>query len=790
MINNDLKLAVRNIFRNRIPTLISITGLGIGLGSIILLMALIVHETTFDTYIPGYRDIYRVTLGPYAWSQYPLADDMKREFPGVKDFFRINQANNVQVRNTGDKYGLNQEFAFADTSIFRILGIRFLAGTPAGTVTEVAISEKISKKFFGSNSAVGEVLRVKLNDEYLTFTVTGVYRDFPANSTLYPDYIADIRLTLVLLGQWKSRTGELGKDLSLSLNWDLIAFYTYLVLDGNADRQNIINKMQKYTEHCKSAFTKSLRYGLQPLRDIYLKSDAFLKGYNFFRAGNPDELKYYWSISFLILVIAVTNYIFLARAVTLNKLHEIGTRKTIGATSWMILRQTVLESNLISLLSLIPASLVIGPGISLINNTLNKTLSFQIFSDPVLWIIVILIILLTGTVSGMLISLRISGTPSLKLLNGIISRSSGPKKWDYSFLVLHFTIYIILAAGVIALTKQVRYTVTSQKGINTSGVIISELYTPALQSGFTAISTEIGKIPGVMRVAGATNIPLFSDPVQASLPGPQGEKIPVEFLSMGEGMTELLNIDMVEGSVFGTFKPDEREFLFNESAARKYNIRTGEKFLGLYHVRGIVRDFNSHSSHTSIEPTMIMQETPLKMSLLAIKTDGKNDKAVISKLGELYHQIAPDEIFNARYLSDESSKLYTHEKNQARIIGAFSLLATMLSMMGLFGIAMISCRKRSREIGLRKVNGASVSGIMTILSADFARWVLVAIPVAIPSAYYLIAHWQDRFAYKTGLSWWIFALAAASALVITLITISWNTWRAAIRNPVESLRHE
>ena len=333
MIIQDFKIAVRNIIRNKVQSSISILGLGIGLGSIILLMALIVHEKSFDKFIPDYHNVYKVIFGSNSFAQYPLAAEMKKDFPEVKDFFRINQANIVQVRNIKrNEYGRNQEFAFADSSIFRILGVKLIAGTPAKSFTEVAISEKMAKKYFGNTPAIGEILRVKLNNEFIDLSVSGVYKDFPANSTLYPDFLATIKLSEKLFGIFSTRLGEYGSGISVSLNWNLRVFYTYVVLDKNADKEAMVSKMQKYRELISDEATKKLEYDLQPVNDIYLDSDRYREGFQFFRAGNAKELRYYWTVSFLILLISVANYIFLTRAATTDRLRELGSRKVLGAS--------------------------------------------------------------------------------------------------------------------------------------------------------------------------------------------------------------------------------------------------------------------------------------------------------------------------------------------------------------------------------------------------------------------------------------------------------------------------
>jgi putative ABC transport system permease protein len=790
MISSDLKIAVRNIRRNKLLSAISILGLGIGLGSIILLMALIIHETSFDRFIPDYPNVHKIIFGQSSLTQYPIAEEMKKDFPEVKDYFRFCQTNDIELRNTKNELVREQYFGFSDPSIYKILGIRLIAGTPASSLNDVAISEKMALKYFGNTSPLGEILRVKLNVEFISLSVSGIYKDFPANSTLFPQFIANIKLSENLFGQFRNSLGEYGGGITTALNWDNPGFLSYVVLDKNSNKPVLATKMEKYRELIRDEKVKELKYFLQPVSEIYLKSGSLLRGNPIFRVGNANELKYYWSISFLILLISVTNYIFLTRAATTDRLRELGTRKVLGATRNIVRRQIIVESNLVTLLSLIPAMFVIDSGMSFINNTLNRTLTNEVFSNPLMWLLLVSVVIFTGTISGLLIGYNIARIPSILLLSGKTSESSRSGRWDYSFLIFHFSIYTILVVSVITVTKQIKYSLTNLRGINPKNIIVSNLNSPPLKSGFTAICNEMEKIPGVVKVAGSTFIPPFGAYLPINLANTEGEKIRFDGLIMGEGMTDILNIEVIEGSPFSTYQPSQIEVLFNESSASKYNIKAGDNYLGAFHVKGIVKDFHSHSLHTLIQPMVIIQQNPAKMGLLAIKTNGTNDKAVIQRLRELYNQIAPDEIFETWYLTDQVNNLYSYDKNQAKIIGAFSLLATVLAIMGLFGIALISIARKTKEIGLRKVNGASVSEVIYLLNKGFVRWVLLSLVIGIPVSFYLMTGWQNRFAYKTGLSWWIFALAGLSALIVALLTVSWQSWRAATRNPVEALRYE
>lgn len=790
MIATFLRTALRNLLRNKVQSSISILGLGIGLGSIILLMALIVHEKSFDKFIPDYKNVYRVISGQSYNTAFPLADEMKKDFPEVKDFFRMCQAYNVAVGKVKNEMVFVNTFAFSDTSFYKIHGTKLIAGRAAKTVGEVAISEKTALRYFGNINPVGDILLVKLNPyEILSLTVSGIYSELPPNSSLFPEFIANIMLTEKLFVNFKTQLGEYGAHVSTALSWDNASFFSYVVLDKNADKKALASKMGKYREILKDEKARKETYSLQPVSEIYLKSSELTGGYTALRRGNSNELKYYWAISLLILLISVTNYIFLTKASTTDRLHELGTRKVLGASQNTLRKQILLESVLVTILSLIPATFVIDSGINFINSTLNQTLSNKIFTYPVMWLLLISVVIFTGTLSGSLIGFKVSRAPSLLLLTGKTSEKSRSGRWDFSFLVFHFCIYTILVVSVLTVSKQIKYSITEIKGLNPKNILVSSLNSPKLQSGFTTICNEMERIPGVVKVAGSSFIPPFSFKLPLTLATQEGDKMSFDGLIMGEGMTELLGIEVIDGSSFGRYQPSSVEAIFNESSAKKYNLKAGDIYLGT-HVKGIVKDFHSHSFHTAIQPMAIIQQNPDKLGLVAIKTDGTNDQMIKDKLREVFKEIDPDEIFVVRYLTDTVNNFYTGERNQAKIIGAFSLLAMVLAIMGLFGIALISIARKTKEIGLRKVNGATVFEVIYLLNKGFVVWVLLSLIFSIPLSFYVMTVWQSRFAYKAEINWWVFALAAVSAVLIAVLTVSWQSWSAATRNPVESLRYE
>ena len=320
--------------------------------------------------------------------------------------------------------------------------------------------------------------------------------------------------------------------------------------------------------------------------------------------------------------------------------------------------------------------------------------------------------------------------------------------------------------------------------------MICELNTPELSQKFDVIDNHVKQLPGVIRTAGSTFIPPYNWTLPVRLRNPENnEKNVFDGLIMGKGMAELLNIELIEGDYFGEYNENQHKFIFNESAALMYNLKVGEIFNG-FPIHGIVKDFTAHTMHSSIKPMVIIQQHPDKMSLFAIKTTGETDEEIKVSITKLFKEISPDKIVSIYTLQEQINQFYVREQNQAKLISAFSILAIVLTIMGLFGMVLNTVSKKTKEIGIRKVNGAKISEILIMLNKDFVKWVALAYIIACPIAWYIMDKWLENFAYKTELSWWIFVLAGALALGIALLTVNLQSWRAATRNPVEALRYE
>lgn len=785
----NLRIAYRSINKNKVQSVVSILGLGMGLGSIILISMLYMHEISFDKFIPDHHQVYRVLHGTKSSLPFPFAATAKNDILAINDFFRYHQSSDFEIRKDGEEIIVETQFACADSSIFRILGIDLIIGKPAESRNEVTISEKMARKYFEDGIAMNKTIETCLNNEFIILNVCGIFKDLPSNSSLSPRFISHTDLIDEFLGNRKKILGEYrSENDEFKTNWKNEICITYIKINKQADPNMVSVQLQKYVDLIDKERDQKEAISLQPATDVYLQSTGITDIYS--RRGNKNELKYFIAIALFILIIAVVNYIFLTKAKMDGRYTELGVKKAFGANALSIRIQLLFEANVVSFLSLIPAIIVVIFGTPFVNTTLGRTLDNQIFSDWYSIPLLLIIPLLTGSLSGLFVGTKISNISPMVLLNRKMTNQSKRKWWSNSFLSLHFAIFIILLVGALVLKKQINFSLNNFTAINPENVIICELNSPELSQKFDVIEDQVQQMPGVITTAGSSFIPPFNWTLPIRLGNPEtNETIVFDGLIMGKGMTELLKMEIVEGEHFGDFKEGQTDVIFNESAASIYDIKAGEYFGGFF-VQGIVKDFTAHSMRNLIKPMVIIQQHPQKMSLFAIKTTGETDEQIKAGITKVFKEIVPDNIVSIYGLKEQITHFYTREEEQAKLISAFAILAIFLSVMGLLGMAMNTVSRRTKEIAIRKVNGAKINELLMMLNMEFVKWVAIAFVIATPMAWFIMSKWLENFAYKTPLSWWIFALVGLIAFVIALFAVTGLTFRAARRNPVDSLRHE
>lgn len=798
MLSPFIKQSFRQIASKKLTSAIQIVGLGIGLGSVIVMLAYILHENSFDRYHTNSAKIYRVVYNKNCSTPYAMGETFKAEIPEIKNTFRIYAVWNTLLKQR-QEFVKVENFILADSSIFSILDIPVLAGNSKmlhRNNNDLAISDKAAKKYFGKTDPIGQPMEISISGKMVICNVSGVFKHFPSNSSLQPDFIGSSKLTEYILGShtmvFSNGNREEKKDdqkKELSDNWSVQEYQTFILIDQNKNLAAIEKKASQICQiHDKNPDKKEIH--LQPFTSMYFHSGELWNS-DPLKVSNVKTIRLFEGIAILLLLIAWFNYILLSTAETKSQLKEIACCKVMGASAMQIAQKSNIHSLIIVLLSLLPALLFINLIIPLLNQLFDKNIDVSLLFTPLYTATILGVTIITGIAGGSYITFyTIRLKPSDLLLplaakpaSGMIISTGGP-------IVFQFFVFILLFSAAITIDKQVRYAEGKNQGFNSNHVLIFRLNDEALKKNANAIKSRLEGNSHILKIAAAATTPPWAGSIQLGIGNDKNSQpIKEEGLFVTPDLIELLKIPVIDGSNFSSNNAEQHgEIIVNELAAQKYKVKVGDQ-LGAFKIRGIVKDFHLHSLHKPINPLFIIRLNENGCYELVVRSDG-NDKEVIAAARKIWTEIAPTTLFEYRSLNDRISSFYGNERKQAKTISFFSFLAIFLSVTGLFGYVSITLLKRTKEIGIRKVNGAHITEILIMLNRGFIKWVIISFIIACPIAYYAMHQWLQNFAYKTELSWWVFALAGAVAVAVAVLTVSWQSWRAATRNPVESLRYE
>ena len=506
--------------------------------------------------------------------------------------------------------------------------------------------------------------------------------------------------------------------------------------------------------------------------------------------SNLQSIKIFEWIGLLILLIAWFNYILLSTAETKSQLKEIACHKVNGASSGQMAKKAFTHSVIISLISLFPALIFANFTIPLFNLLFEKQIDSTLLFSPFYLMLIIALTLFTGIAGGSYISLYTARLKPVNLFKPLANLNSSKKILPSNMLIIfQFLAFILLFSVAIVIEKQVKYSENKGQGFNSSNVMLIKLNDTELRSKLSVIKSRLESNPHVVKFAISSFTPPSEGFINLELQEKStGKVIKEEGLFVGADLIELLQIPVLEGSSFKNATTQQNELIINETAAKKYRVRVGDK-LGPVQIKGIVKDFHVHSLHTPIKPVLIFKMNDDGCYELAIRTDGHNDE-IIKDVKKIWTEVSPTSFLEYEMLTDRIASFYTKERNQVKSITFFTSLAIFLAIIGLLGYVSLTTAKRTKEIGIRKVNGAHIGEILMMLNRGFIKWVVISFVIACPISYYAMHQWLQNFAYKTELSWWVFALAGIVAVTVAVLTVSWQSWRAATRNPVESLRYE
>jgi len=780
----------RTLLRNKFSTIINIFGLSVGVTVVLLISVYLHNELATDKFHKNYESIYRFGATDFngtADMPGPLADMVDEKIPEVDMVTRVDFTHSWGMDVKYNEEHLNiKGLIFADAAFFRIFTFESLRGDVKNALdmpNSIVITKSLSQQIFGDEPAVGKQIFLQ-NKEYLT--VSALIEDVPGNSSI--DFKGVISLPVVK---------KIEGNNDYSKNWGNFNYEMFCTI-RDSDIKSIETKINDEFRHIQPEIKKTV-FSLHPFSRIYFHnqySDDSLKH------GNLQTLLFLGISVLLIIILAVINYINLSVANITGRLKSVGIQKMIGAQKKNIYRQFFYEAIIIISASGLLGLLLAVMLLPILNHLTSLSVSVvQLFNYKSLVLILFSVVALAALSSYIPFVVVNNQNLQLALKNQM---QVGTKKSNakYVLAAFQFLITIVLISSTIAVNKQIYYINTTDLGFNKNDATILFFIEEKPTENYNLLKNQLSRYPQIKAMSLSHSSPGTVGMQWGGELQHNGKTSHVSFFSVPvtPGYMEMMGYRMKEGRFFSdSLASDKGCFILNETATRKYGIAQSPleaKFTdfgdNIGKIIGVVQDFNFESLHEKVKPLAFcyVPQWGGMCSLVNIKT-GTDDLAATKRIVETeYKKLLPGKAFECFTIKDIFSEYYTKDNNLNKIITAFSLLAILIGCLGLIGIVNITIVSKTKEIGIRKVNGAKVSEILAMLNKDFVKWVIIAFVIATPIAYYAMHKWLENFAYKTTLSWWIFALAGLLALSIALLTVSWQSWRAATRNPVEALRYE
>ena len=800
MFRNYLKIAFRNILRHKGYSFINITGLAIGMACCFFILLWVADELSYDRYHENANHIYRLCIDAETGgnvvrapaSNVPTAPAMIRDFPEVVNAVRIYVVGKSAI-TFGEKQFYEKRVFYADNSIFDVFTFPMVKGDPKSALLNpytVVVTEEIAEKYFGDDDPIGKILKFNNEDN---FTISGVVKNVPRNSHFTFDILCSFQ-TLY------------SKDRARMERWIGFDYLTYLLLADHCDIKMLEQKfpgfIDKYMGADLEAGGFSLKFFLQPLTRIHLHSHM-----EFEISGNGDIAYVYLfsGIALFILMIACFNFINLSTARASTRAREVAMRKTLGAVRGRLIRQFLGESVVFSLLSLALALIMVELFIPLFNSLAECDLNIDGLFTPVLITGLAGFVLLVGLAAGGYPAFYLASFRPVKVLKKGIQGGISNSRFRRILVVTQFVISITLIISTITIYNQLDFMKNKKLGFNKEQVVVIPGLDDSIQQSLDSIKEELAGLPGVTAVAAASNVP--GEAVGKNVFIPEGyteeQTQLMNHFYVGYDYIPTLGMEIVAGRNFSVkHETDANEaVLINETAAKKFGWKNavGKTIRSLVpsekgmswrtrRVIGVVKDFHLFSLHRTIEPLFLGMTS--EVGTIVIRIAPGNIMQTMNRLKNKWKELVPHHIFDYYFLDESFDNQYRAEEKMGTLTLSFSMLAIFIGCLGLFGMSSYTSEQRKREIGIRKVLGASVPGIMKLISGEFMILMVIACIIAWPAAYFIMSEWLQDFAYRTNIGLWTFMISGTLTLVIALITVSYQSVKAAIANPVEALRYE
>jgi ABC-type antimicrobial peptide transport system permease subunit len=761
---------------------INTIGLAVGIACALLIMLWVEDEMKYDSFHKDSDRICRILVEENSMKGYtnsamtmrPLAESLVGKLPEIEKAANFEMDWDVVVKS-GVDYIEEDGLAVAGTSFFDIFSFPFVAGNPQLFKTEkyaVIISEKIAKKYFGNENAIGKQLEI----DKIQVKVVAILKDI--------DYNSHIRFNLVI-------PEELGRDMfgiKKGAAWDNQNLYTYILAAKNASFENLSAKLHNYIPTNVDPQNK-MKLLLQPLKDIHFQKDLADEDYTYL-----GDKRYVYIFSFMglfILVLACINYINLSTAVSEKDIKNNGVRKILGAKKSALIKTSVTHSMVLATTATFVALIIVVIILPGVNTFAHKYLMLN-FGNPLHIFFLLSVILFTGTLSGLYPAFYLASFSPLRSLK---AHREKVNQWKRNGLVVfQFSLSIILIIATLVSFKQLSYIQQLNLGFDKKNTLYFHLETD--KASYQSLKKKLLKVNGVEMVGGKRNFsPTVLNTTKINWQGSDGEHVFMDNQT-DEDFFSLLNVKFIEGQNFSRNLQNDQAVIINKKARELIQtdnvIGLNMKIYGTSReVIGVIDDVHFRSVNEKIQPEYyVYSESPDYIFVKYNRSSISSIQDFIKKIKVTVNTLYPESPFEYKFMDTTYANLYENDRRVGAIFFVIAILAILISCSGLFGLSSYSSEQRTKEIGIRRVNGARTTEVMAMLNGDFLKWVVIAFLIACPIAWYAMNKWLENFAYKTTLSWWVFAAAGIVAMVIALLTVSWQSWRAATRNPVESLRYE
>jgi len=803
MILNYLTSVWRNVTRNKTFTALNLLGLAIGMTAFILIGQYVLYELTYDTFWRDSERVYRVQLDRYdkgelstRWASgcVGIGPDLKANFPEVNSYVRMNKSN--AMLSYGDAFFREENIYYTSRDFFKVMGLSLAEGVDSTALdgpNKIVLSRSLARKYFGNEPALGKTMRNNGRVEYL---VTGIYEDLPAHSHMTIDAMLSFATYAKLVGREEAELTQ----------WQWDGFLTYIRLNEHANVNELAAKMPEYIQRREGEELKQYNAGMvfhfMPITDIHLDSDFIGE---FKPNGSRDTTYFLLVVAVLIIVIAWINYVNLSTAKSIERAREVGVRKVMGGFRWQLVQQFLTESlllNVVALSAALAAAFTLTPWFG---NLAGTDMEYILFKQPLFWAGLLAFALAGALVSGLYPAFVLSAFRPVEVLKGRFKNTNSGVAFRKGMVVLQFMASLTLMVGTFTVFQQLNYMRSRKLGVNISQTVVvrsPNVTDSTYVSKFEVLKERLKGFSEVEAVCASTAIPGSSPDWNAGgirrLSQRQEESNQYRVIMMDHDFIPSYGLEVVAGRAFsGETVNEQASVMLNEAATKLMGFERPElavddqiNFWGdTFRIVGVVKNYNQESIKKAYEP-LVFRYNQAPGGYYSIRFNTAQVQQSMARFEETWKDVFAGNPFNYFFLDEHYNLQYKADQQFGKVFALFAGLAIFIACLGLFGLSSLTALQRTKEIGVRKVLGASVGSILTLISKDYLWLMLISIAAAIPVSWWLMHNWLQDFASRIDLEWWIFAVPGMVLICIALFTVGAHTLRAAQTNPAKSLRYE